>query len=60
MALSAYLETLHTKHTEIDQKLQSELRNPLPDTLQIAHLKKQKLQLKDAIQQVEIQARTHV
>lgn len=60
MALSAYLETLHTKHTELDQKLQLELRNPLPDTLQIAHLKKQKLQLKDAIQQVEIQARTHV
>ena len=60
MALSAHLETLHTKHAELDQKLQSELRSPLPDTLQIAHLKKQKLQLKDAIQQVEIQARTHV
>ena len=60
MALSAHLETLHTKHAELDQKLQSELRNPLPDTLQIAHLKKQKLQLKDAIQQVEIQARIHV
>jgi len=60
MALSAHLDTLHTKHAELDQKLQSELRSPLPDTLQIAHLKKQKLQLKDAIQHVETQARIHV
>lgn len=60
MALSAHLETLHTKHAELDQQLKSELRSPLPDTLQIAHLKKQKLQLKDAIQQVENQARIRV
>lgn len=56
MALSAHLETLHSKHISLDQKLQSELRSPLPDTLRIAHLKKQKLQIKDAIQQYEMTA----
>jgi len=52
MAVSAHLETLQNKHSNLDQKLQAELRSPLPDHLQISHLKKQKLLLKDVISKV--------
>ena len=53
MALSAHLETLQIKHTELEEKIQSALRSPMPDTLEIAHLKKQKLQIKDALKNFE-------
>jgi len=49
MAVAAHLETLHSKHTNLDQKIQAELRSPLPDNLRVSRLKKQKLQIKDAI-----------
>ena len=54
MALSAHLETLHNKHSSLDQKLQDELRSPMPDHLLVSQLKKQKLQIKDAIQHYEM------
>jgi len=40
MAVSARLEQL---------SIQQEMRSPLPDTLRISQLKKQKLQIKDMI-----------
>jgi len=49
MAVSARLEQLSSKHTSLDMQIQQEMRSPLPDTLRIAHLKKQKLQIKDMI-----------
>ena len=51
MAISAHLETLQTKHTSLDQKIQEELRSPLPDHIRVQRLKKQKLQIKDTISQ---------
>jgi len=51
MAVTAHLETLHSKHTNLDQKIRAELRSPLPDTLRVSKLKRQKLQIKDAISQ---------
>lgn len=51
MAVSAHLETLHTKHTTLEQKIQAELRSPLPDNIRVSQLKKQKLQIKDTINQ---------
>ena len=49
MAVSARLEQLSSKHLTLDMQIQQEMRSPLPDTLRIAHLKKQKLQIKDII-----------
>jgi len=51
MAVSAHLETLHTKHTSLEQKIQAELRSPMPDNLRVSQLKKEKLQIKDTITQ---------
>lgn len=51
MALSAHLEQLNSKHANLEQKIQQELRSPMPDQLRISRLKKQKLHLKDEMTQ---------
>ena len=53
MALSAHLEQLQNKHAKLDEKIQRELRHPIPDTLRIAQMKKEKLQLKEQMQQMK-------
>ena len=42
------------KHMTLDEKIQSELRSPMPDHIRVSQLKKQKLQIKDAIQHYEM------
>ena len=54
MAVSAHLETLHSKHIHLDEKIQAELRSPLPDFLRISQLKREKLQIKDTIKQFSL------
>jgi len=49
MAVSARLEQLSSKHTTLDMQIRQEMRSPIPDTLRISRLKKQKLQIKDMI-----------
>lgn len=49
MALSAHLNELNNKHIKLDEKIRSELKHPMPDTLRLAELKKQKLQIKEKI-----------
>jgi hypothetical protein len=49
MALSAHLNELNNKHIKLDEKIRSELKHPMPDTLRLAALKKQKLQIKEKI-----------
>lgn len=49
MALSAHLTQLNSKHATLEQKIQAEMRSPMPDHLRISELKKQKLQIKDQI-----------
>lgn len=52
MAVSARLEQLSNKHTTLDMQIRQEMRSPIPDTLRISYLKKQKLQIKDEIKNV--------
>jgi hypothetical protein len=49
MAVSARLKQLSSKHVTLDMQIQQEMRSPIPDTLRISHLKKQKLHIKDMI-----------
>lgn len=49
MALSAHLEQLTSKHASLEQKIENEMRSPLPDTIRIAELKKKKLQIKQEL-----------
>ena len=38
------------KHSSLDAQIVAEERRPAPDTSRLAHLKKEKLRLKDALQ----------
>jgi len=49
MSESDRLETLKHKHTALEQALEKLETNKLPDDLEIATVKKQKLYLKDEI-----------
>lgn len=57
MAVSARLEQLSSKHTTLDMKIRQEMRSPIPDTLRISRLKKQKLHIKDTIENVDSNAK---
>lgn len=46
---SPHLDALSTRHRMIDGEIASELRRPLPDSVRLARLKREKLRLKDAI-----------
>lgn len=56
MALSAHLEQLNVKHAELEQKIQREMRSPMPDTVLLSQLKKQKLHIKDELIQKQAMA----
>jgi hypothetical protein len=57
MAVSARLEQLSSKHMTLDMKIRQEMRSPIPDTLRISRLKKQKLHIKDTIENVGTNAK---
>jgi hypothetical protein len=44
-----HMIALENRHAEIDRKISSESLRPLPDTILIAGLKKQKLKIKEAL-----------
>ncbi|MBO6852900.1 MAG: DUF465 domain-containing protein [Marivivens sp.] len=49
MSLSSHLEELRKKHQHLSDAVEEALKSPSSDDLQIAQLKKQKLQLKEEI-----------
>lgn len=49
MNLSSHLVELRRKHTNLEQKIERELRSPSANDLEIAELKREKLRLKDEI-----------
>jgi hypothetical protein len=44
------MESLQTRHEELETRLELELSRPLPDQALIVELKKQKLRIKDEIE----------
>ena len=46
---AVHLASLSSKHAAIDAQLALEKQKPLPDSLRIARLKKEKLRLKEQI-----------
>jgi uncharacterized protein len=48
-----HLEVLKARHREIDTRIQEEERRPSPDYAKVAQLKKDKLKLKEEIQEFE-------
>ncbi|EPX84193.1 putative small protein [Rubellimicrobium thermophilum DSM 16684] len=49
MSLQAHLEELRRKHQALSEAVEAEQRRPGSNDLEIARLKKQKLQLKEEI-----------
>lgn len=52
MGYDARIESLRSKHQELEAALESEGRRPIPDPAMIADLKRQKLRLKDEIHRI--------
>ena len=46
MTISAYINALSSKKNELENQIQSEMRNPMPDFTKISQLKKLKLAVK--------------
>ncbi|MBM7066313.1 YdcH family protein [Actibacterium sp. 188UL27-1] len=49
MSVSAHIQELRKKHQYLSERVEQEQRSPGTDALQIAELKKRKLQLKEEI-----------
>jgi len=49
MAVATHLKTLTSKHSHLDKQIEQEMKSPIPDTIRLQTLKKQKLQLKEQI-----------
>jgi hypothetical protein len=49
MTLDAHVEELSGKHRALDKLIQEEMAKPSSDTLRVAEMKRQKLQLKDRL-----------
>ncbi len=55
MSLDAHLRELHTRHRNLDDRIEQEFKNPSADTLKLYKLKKQKLLLKQQIEGLKTQ-----
>jgi len=50
---TAHHSALAAKHAVLDRKIADEAQRPLPDATTIAALKKQKLQIKQELEQIQ-------
>jgi hypothetical protein len=56
MAIQAHLAELERKHESLENELHEALMHPSVDDLQIAELKRRKLQVKDEIERLRAQS----
>lgn len=49
MSVTSHIASLRQKHQELDKRIESEQQRPGSDDLQIAAMKRQKLQIKEEI-----------
>ncbi len=53
MSLQSHLSELSAKHQALEHQLDSALQHPSIDSVEIARIKRRKLQLKDEMQRIE-------
>ena len=53
MSLQSHLSELSAKHQALESQLDSALQHPSIDSVEIARIKRRKLQLKDEMQRIE-------
>lgn len=49
---TAHFSALEAKHAVLEQRIDAEAQRPLPDTATLAALKKQKLRIKQELEQI--------
>jgi len=55
MAIKAHMETLNRRHQELETEIDAETKTPGFDDLRVVELKRQKLKIKDQLQELRIQ-----
>ncbi|WND03090.1 DUF465 domain-containing protein [Temperatibacter marinus] len=49
MNVESHVENLNTKHSEIERNITAEQHRPVPDTMRLMELKREKLRIKEEI-----------
>ena len=57
MALELRIRELDTRHRDLDHAIESEARRPSVDAMQLVALKRQKLKIKEEIEQLRTRLR---
>jgi hypothetical protein len=52
MTIEDRVETLRAKHARLDHEIDEEVHRPLPDTVHVTELKREKLRIKEEIQRI--------
>lgn len=52
MTIEDRVETLKAKHARLEHEIDEEAHRPLPDTIHITELKREKLRVKEEIQRI--------
>ena len=55
MAIKAHMETLTQRHQELEAAISDEAKHPAHDDLRLVELKRQKLRIKDQIEELRSQ-----
>jgi hypothetical protein len=56
MSLQSHLAELERRHQALEREIEEELVHPAGDDMRVAELKRKKLQLKDEIQRLRLEA----
>ena len=52
MTIEDRVETLKAKHARLEHEIDEEIHRPLPDTVHLTELKREKLRIKEEIQRI--------
>ena len=55
MAIEAHVDTLSQRHQELETEISDESKHPSHDDLHLVELKRQKLRIKDQIEELRLQ-----
>ena len=59
MAMKAHLETLTLRHEKLDATIAAETKRPSHDDLKLVELKRQKLRIKDQLEELRQKSRAN-
>lgn len=54
MTMEDRVETLRARHARLEHEIDDEIHRPLPDTIHITELKRQKLKIKEEITRLSL------